>query len=108
MPVPAITATASDVHSYSQHVLRLHENCTVRLRAHSFVEMFQNSCPARFLIPVASDAGHFLLTELLLDTMKATAKESGVEGRIVIVSGALYNFTPKCGIQFDKLVNTNE
>lgn len=52
--------------------------------------------------------GHFLLTELLLDTMKATAKESGVEGRIVIVSGALYNFTPKCGIQFDKLVNTNE
>lgn len=52
--------------------------------------------------------GHFLLTDLLLDTMKTTAKESGIEGRIVLVSGASYKFTPKEGIQFDKLVNTKE
>nr|XP_024401285.1 short-chain dehydrogenase TIC 32, chloroplastic-like [Physcomitrium patens] len=52
--------------------------------------------------------GHFLLTELLLDTMRETAKESGIQGRIVIVSGHLHNFTPKGGIAFDKLINQNE
>jgi len=52
--------------------------------------------------------GHYLLTDLLLDTMKTSAKESGIEGRIVLVSGASYKFTPKEGIQFDKLVNTKE
>ncbi|MQM16806.1 hypothetical protein Taro_049767 [Colocasia esculenta] len=30
--------------------------------------------------------GHFLLTNLLLEKMKATAKETGVEGRIVVIS----------------------
>lgn len=40
--------------------------------------------------------------------MKATAKESGTEGRIVVVSGAIYNFTPTGGIAFDKLMHTNE
>lgn len=54
------------------------------------------------------NAGHFLLTELLLDTMRETAKESGIQGRIVIVSGHLHNFTPKGGIAFDKLINQNE
>lgn len=38
-------------------------------------------------------AGHFLLTHLLLDTMKATAKECGEEGRIVIVSSMAHLMT---------------
>jgi retinol dehydrogenase-12 len=58
--------------------------------------------------PSGCNSGRLLLTNLLLDTMKATAKESGMEGRVVIVSGAIYNFTPKGGIAFDKLINTNE
>jgi WW domain-containing oxidoreductase len=52
--------------------------------------------------------GHFVLTNLLLDTMKATAKETGIQGRIVVVSGAIYNFTPKGGIDFDKLINSKK
>lgn len=40
--------------------------------------------------------------------MKATANESGIEGRIVIVAGAIYSFTPKAGIEFDKLINTDK
>ncbi|GKD44750.1 putative very-long-chain 3-oxoacyl-CoA reductase [Tanacetum coccineum] len=47
--------------------------------------------------------GHFHLTNLLLDTMKNTAKNCGREGRIVLVSSRLYEFSYKGGIMFDKL-----
>ncbi|KAJ9549821.1 hypothetical protein OSB04_022364 [Centaurea solstitialis] len=47
--------------------------------------------------------GNFLLTNLLLDTMKKTAKESGIEGRIVIVSSRAHTLTYKEGIRFDKI-----
>ncbi|KAL5746363.1 hypothetical protein ACOSP7_027509 [Xanthoceras sorbifolium] len=47
--------------------------------------------------------GHFLLTNLLLDTMKKTAKESGREGRIVIVASDGHKFTYPEGIRFDKI-----
>nr|XP_043640023.1 short-chain dehydrogenase TIC 32, chloroplastic-like [Erigeron canadensis] len=47
--------------------------------------------------------GNFLLTNLLLDTMKKTATESGIEGRIVIVSSEVHKFSYKEGIKFDKL-----
>ncbi|KAH7557662.1 hypothetical protein JRO89_XS11G0198200 [Xanthoceras sorbifolium] len=47
--------------------------------------------------------GHFLLTNLLLDTMKKTAKESGREGRIVIVASDGHKFTYREGIRFEKI-----
>lgn len=47
--------------------------------------------------------GHFLLTNLLLDTMKKTAKESGREGRIVNVASDGHKFTYNEGIRFDKI-----
>jgi NAD(P)-dependent dehydrogenase (short-subunit alcohol dehydrogenase family) len=47
--------------------------------------------------------GHFLLTKLLLDDMKKTAKETGIEGRIVNVSSIGHKFTYTGGIRFDKL-----
>lgn len=47
--------------------------------------------------------GHFLLTNLLLETMKNTARESQKEGRIVIVSSEGHNFPFKEGICFDKI-----
>ncbi|KMT16356.1 hypothetical protein BVRB_3g055030 [Beta vulgaris subsp. vulgaris] len=47
--------------------------------------------------------GHFLLTHLLLDTMKKTARESGREGRIVNVSSEAHRFAYSEGIRFDKL-----
>ncbi|XP_061352836.1 short-chain dehydrogenase TIC 32, chloroplastic-like isoform X2 [Gastrolobium bilobum] len=47
--------------------------------------------------------GHFLLTNLLLDTMKKTERESKKEGRIINVSseGHLYSYPE--GILFDKI-----
>uniref|UniRef100_A0A0D9UWS6 Uncharacterized protein n=1 Tax=Leersia perrieri TaxID=77586 RepID=A0A0D9UWS6_9ORYZ len=48
--------------------------------------------------------GHFLLTNLLLDNMKATAKTTGIEGRIVNLSSVAHFHTyPKGIIEFDKL-----
>ncbi|CAO2838797.1 unnamed protein product [Amaranthus hypochondriacus] len=49
--------------------------------------------------------GHFLLTHVLLDTMKNTALQSGKEGRIVNVSSVAHKYTPHEGICFDKLGN---
>ena len=47
--------------------------------------------------------GNFLLTNLLLETMKRSAEKSHREGRIVIVSSELYSMTYKGGIMFDKI-----
>ncbi|KAJ0100348.1 hypothetical protein Patl1_20155 [Pistacia atlantica] len=47
--------------------------------------------------------GHFLLTNLLLDTMKRTARESKKEGRIVNVSSRRHKFSYPEGIRFDKI-----
>lgn len=47
--------------------------------------------------------GHFLLTNLLLDKLKATAKETGIQGRIINVSSTAHRRAPKEGIQFDKI-----
>jgi hypothetical protein len=47
--------------------------------------------------------GHFLLTDLLLEKINITAKERGIEGRIVIVASDSYKNTYREGIQCDKL-----
>uniref|UniRef100_A0A1J3E498 Short-chain dehydrogenase TIC 32, chloroplastic n=1 Tax=Noccaea caerulescens TaxID=107243 RepID=A0A1J3E498_NOCCA len=45
--------------------------------------------------------GHFLLTNLLLDKMKSTTRESGIEGRIVNLSSIAHTYTYPKGIKFD-------
>ncbi|TVU13475.1 hypothetical protein EJB05_40533 [Eragrostis curvula] len=47
--------------------------------------------------------GHFLLTDLLLEKIKVTAKENGIEGRVVIVSSDSYKHPYGEGIRFDKI-----
>ncbi|KAI3727635.1 hypothetical protein L6452_16253 [Arctium lappa] len=47
--------------------------------------------------------GHFLLTNLLLETMKNTSRENKKEGRIVNVSSEAHRYTYKEGINFDKI-----
>lgn len=47
--------------------------------------------------------GHFLLTNLLLETMKKTARESNKEGRIVNLSSDGHRFAYREGIRFDKI-----
>ncbi|XVF12524.1 hypothetical protein REPUB_Repub08aG0125800 [Reevesia pubescens] len=47
--------------------------------------------------------GHFLLTNLLLETMKKTARASKREGRIVNVSSEAHHYSYKEGIRFEKI-----
>lgn len=47
--------------------------------------------------------GHFLLTNLLLESMKNTAHESNTEGRIVNLSSEGHRFSYSEGIRFDKI-----
>ncbi|KAJ7540152.1 hypothetical protein O6H91_10G002800 [Diphasiastrum complanatum] len=47
--------------------------------------------------------GHFLLTNLLLDTMRQTAKESRIEGRIVNLSSVAHIAAYSDAIRFDSL-----
>ncbi|XP_021819059.1 short-chain dehydrogenase TIC 32, chloroplastic-like [Prunus avium] len=47
--------------------------------------------------------GHFLLTNLMLEKMKNTARTTGVEGRIVILSSLAHTTPYQEGIRFDKI-----
>ncbi|KAM5572434.1 short-chain dehydrogenase TIC 32, chloroplastic [Rosa sericea] len=47
--------------------------------------------------------GHFLLTDLLLDTMKSTSRESNIEGRIVNLSSLGHQYSYREGIRFDAI-----
>ncbi|KAA8516452.1 hypothetical protein F0562_016745 [Nyssa sinensis] len=51
--------------------------------------------------------GHFLLTNLLLEKMKGTARATGIEGRIVNLSSMAHLHTYEDGIQFDKINDPN-
>jgi NAD(P)-dependent dehydrogenase (short-subunit alcohol dehydrogenase family) len=46
--------------------------------------------------------GHFLLTKLLLDTMKNTSRESKREGRIVNLSSEAHKYSYPEGVRLDK------
>ncbi|KAI4998889.1 hypothetical protein ZWY2020_054231 [Hordeum vulgare] len=52
--------------------------------------------------------GHFLLAQLLLETMKKISDESNVEGRTVNVSSEGHRFAYKEGIRFAKLNDEEE
>ncbi|CAI0414531.1 unnamed protein product [Linum tenue] len=52
--------------------------------------------------------GHFLLTNLLLGTMKKTTHASNKEGRIVILGSLAHIFMYNGGIQFDKINDESE
>ena len=48
-------------------------------------------------------AGHFLLTNLLLENMKSTCRDRGIEGRIVNVTSSGHVFSHPEGICFEKI-----
>ncbi|EXC31022.1 Short-chain dehydrogenase TIC 32 [Morus notabilis] len=51
--------------------------------------------------------GHFLLTNLLVEKMKETARTTGIEGRIVNLSSIAHLHPCEDGIQFDKINDQN-
>ncbi|KAI3873486.1 hypothetical protein MKW98_008138 [Papaver atlanticum] len=56
------------------------------------------------LVFATNHLGHFLLTNLLLDTMKSTARKSNIEGRIINVASGLHWLSSYGeGIRFDNI-----
>lgn len=54
---------------------------------------------------VLNETGHYLLTVLLLDKMKKSAADSGVEGRIMFTGSEAHRITYDGGINFDHLTD---
>ncbi|RAL47576.1 hypothetical protein DM860_011314 [Cuscuta australis] len=52
--------------------------------------------------------GHFLLTEMLLEKMRKSAVESGIEGRIINVTSVAHNWVQPHHFCFSQLLNTKE
>jgi hypothetical protein len=50
-------------------------------------------------------AGHYYLTLLLLDNIKATAKDNSIKGHIVFTASEGHYFTYKEGINFQSLTD---
>ena len=75
------------VFSYCQHVFTRKQ-----------LKYLSHCLALTFVLP-----GHFLLTNLLLDNMKATAKSTGIEGRIVNLSSVAHAHTYPKGIEFDRI-----
>lgn len=52
-------------------------------------------------------AGHYLLTERLLEKMIETAAKTGIEGRIINVSSVVHGWVKKDGLSFRQMLNPN-
>ena len=53
-------------------------------------------------------AGHYFLTETLLEKMIETAAKTGIEGRIINVSSVVHGWVKKDGLSFGQMLNPNK
>lgn len=51
------------------------------------------------------NAGHFLLTEMLIEKMIETSEKSGIEGRIINVSSVIHSWVKRDAFHFHQLLN---
>ena len=50
-------------------------------------------------------AGHFLLTELLLEKMIETAEKTGIQGRIINVSSMIHSWVKRDAFHFNEMLD---
>lgn len=53
-------------------------------------------------------AGHFLLTEMLVDKMVETADKTGIQGRIINVTSVIHSWVKRDEFSFNQLLNPNK
>ncbi|PWZ28401.1 Short-chain dehydrogenase TIC 32, chloroplastic [Zea mays] len=99
---------ADEVPSSKVHVMEMDLSCLSSVR--DFARSFNSSHKHLNLlmyVPIAVaeplSAGHFLLTSLLLDKMKSTAAETGVQGRIINVSSVAHKRSDGTCFELNKL-----
>lgn len=50
-------------------------------------------------------AGHFLLTEMLLEKMVETAAKTGIQGRIINVTSVIHSWVKRDSFRFNQMLN---
>ncbi|TKW01372.1 hypothetical protein SEVIR_8G175600v4 [Setaria viridis] len=82
-------SSLDSVQRFAQHFMSLHEHLNILINnAGIILFSFRPSEDGIEQQFATNHLGHFFLTDLLLEKMKATAKETGVQGRIINVSSA--------------------
>lgn len=94
--VKSIAAFADDFHSLNLPLNILINNAGVMFCPY---QLSEDGVEMQF---ATNHLGHFYLTNLLLDKMKNTARESGIEGRIVNLSSIAHTHTYSEGIRLEK------
>ncbi|KAL6870803.1 hypothetical protein ACP4OV_014651 [Aristida adscensionis] len=94
-------SSLSSVRSFAQSFSSSHEHLNILIRIMACP--YQLSKDGFELQFATNHIGHFLLTNLLLDKMKSTAKETGVQGRIVNVSSIAHKRSDGSCFELKKL-----
>ncbi|CAL5207140.1 unnamed protein product [Lathyrus oleraceus] len=81
--------------------------CSVKNNAGVMFCPFQLSQDGIEMQFATNHLGHFMLTNLLLDKMKQTAKTTGIEGRIINLSSIAHTYTYEEGIRLDDINDQN-
>ncbi|XP_042507705.1 short-chain dehydrogenase TIC 32, chloroplastic-like [Macadamia integrifolia] len=96
--IKSVTSFARSFHSSHRHLNILVNNAAIMACP------FQLSVDGVELQFATNHLGHFLLTNLLLDKLKATSKSTGIEGRIVNVSSMAHRYAKSSNlIGLDKI-----
>ncbi|KAL6658469.1 hypothetical protein ACP70R_004055 [Stipagrostis hirtigluma subsp. patula] len=97
-------SSLSSVGSFAQSFNSSHEHLNILINNAGIMACpFQLSKDGIELQFATNHLGHFLLTNLLLDKMKSTAKETGVQGRIVNVSSIAHKRSDGSCFELKKL-----
>lgn len=97
-------SSLASVRSFVRQFLALNLPLNILINnAGVFCKTFRRSEDGYEMSFATNHLGHFLLTELVLGRMVESAKEGGVQGRIVNVASCLHTWVAKHGIAFDKL-----
>ncbi|XP_066384367.1 short-chain dehydrogenase TIC 32, chloroplastic-like isoform X2 [Miscanthus floridulus] len=95
--IASVRRFASEFDSLKLHLNILINNAGVLTRNCTL------SCDGLELHFATNHIGHFLLTNLLLENMKSTCRDRGIEGRIVNVTSLGHAFSHPEGICFEKI-----
>ncbi|XP_062197249.1 short-chain dehydrogenase TIC 32 A, chloroplastic-like isoform X2 [Phragmites australis] len=96
-------SSLSSVRSFARSFNSSHKHLNILINNAGIMGCpFQQSKDGMELQFATNHVGHFLLTNLLLDKMKSTARETGVQGRIINVSSSAHKRSDGSCFELDR------